>query len=445
MNKAIKSNLLTILIMIALVLGAIVGQFFLFDASATPEKLKQATDGWRTAGNLILIRPLMLIIVPLIFTSVLTGVTSIGDPKKLGVLGGATLIFYITTMILAVTTGVTLAWLINPGAAAATYAASEASNLAASVPTSAPAGGLGAAWLQILYMLIPNNFFSAAANNETLSIITATIALAVALTVVGPRARPFVAAVEALHEALMALVRWILWVLPLGVFFLVAWAVGNMGFSRLFQSLGLYILVVLVGLVIHSAVSLPTVLWLFARVNPFKYMWAMKPALLMAFGSASSLATMPVTIETSVNKGGCSRRASGLVLPLGATVNMDGTALYQGVAVIFLFQAFGIDLHFTQYLVIVLTATLAAVGAAGVPGGSIATTLIIITAVNTTLAAMPGVEPLPLSAIGLILGVDRILDMARTVVNVWGDSVGARIITRIAPDDPDPAKEAAYA
>jgi Na+/H+-dicarboxylate symporter len=217
-----------------------------------------------------------------------------------------------------------------------------------------------------------------------------------------------------------------------------------MGFKQLSQSLGLYVVVVLVGLTLHATVSLTTVLWLFARINPFRYLWAMKPALLMAFGSASSLATMPVTIETSVQKGGCSRRAAGLVLPLGATVNMDGTALYQGVAVIFLFQAFGVDLHFTQYLVIVLTATLAAVGAAGVPGGSIATTLIIIAAVNTTLGDMPGVEPLPPTAIGLILGVDRLLDMARTVVNVWGDSVGARIITRIAPDDIDPAKERAY-
>ncbi len=442
--KISKENLLTILIVIALVLGALVGQFLLFDASATPEKLKQNTQAWRTAGDLVLIRPLMLIIVPLIFTSVLTGVTSIGDPKKLGVLGGATLIFYVTTMILAVTTGVTLAWLIDPGAAAAGFAASQAEALSTTAAAATPSSGLGAAWLQILYMLVPNNFFAAAVENQTLSIITATIALGIAITVVGSKARPFVAAIEGLHEALMALVRWILWVLPLGVFFLVAWAVGNMGFRQLSQSLGLYVVVVLAGLLIHATVSLTTVLWLVARVNPFKYLWAMKPALLMAFGSASSLATMPVTIETSVQKGGCSRRAAGLVLPLGATVNMDGTALYQGVAVIFLFQAFGVDLHFTQYLVIVLTATLAAVGAAGVPGGSIATTLIIIAAVNTTLGDMPGVEPLPPTAIGLILGVDRLLDMARTTVNVWGDSVGARIISRIAPDDHLPGEEAAY-
>lgn len=444
MKPISKENLLTILIVVALVLGALVGQFLLHDPSATKEKMEQAVQPWKVAGDLVLIRPLMLIIIPLIFTSVLTGVTSIGDPKKLGVLGGATLIFYVVTMVFAVTTGVTLAWLFNPGGAATSLAATQVADAAATLP-SAPAGGLGAAWLQILYLLVPNNFFSAAANNETLSIITATIALGIAITVIGTKARPFVVVVESLHEILMTLVRWILWLLPIGVFFLVAWAVGRMGLKELFDSLKWYVLVVFAGLAIHMFGTLPLVLWALTKINPFKYLWSMKPALLMAFGSASSLATMPVTITTSVTKGGCSRRASGLVLPLGATVNMDGTALYQGVAVIFLFQAFGIELHFTQYLVIVLTATLAAVGAAGVPGGSIATTLIVIAAVNTTLAATPGVPVLPLSAIGIILGVDRILDMCRTTVNVWGDSVGARIITRIAPDDPDPAKEAAYA
>jgi len=141
-----------------------------------------------------------------------------------------------------------------------------------------------------------------------------------------------------------------------------------------------------------------------------------------------------ITIETATDKGGCSKRATGLVLPLGATVNMDGTALYQGITVIFLFQAYGYDLSMVEYMIVVLTATLSAVGAAGVPGGSLATILIIITAVNSTLATA-GHEPLPLSAIGLVLGVDRILDMCRTMVNVWGDSVGAKIISRLAPDE----------
>lgn len=440
MNKTLKSNLLTILILVALVLGALVGQFFLFDASATQDKLNEITRPWRTIGELILLRPLFLVITPLIFTSVLTGVTSIGEPKKLGVLGGATLLFYVVSMVFAVVTGVTLAALFKPGAGVEALAQTSAAPEVAEIE-----GGLSSAWLQLLYTIVPNNFFSAVVNGETLSIITATMILGVALTFLREKARPFLSVVESLHEALMLIVRWLLWLLPLGVFFLVAWAVGRMGLGQLFDSLKWYVFVVILGLVIHSMLWLPAMLWVLARVNPYRFLWAVRQPLLMAFGSASSLATLPVTIEACVDKGGCSRRASGLVLPLGATVNMDGTALYQGVCVIFLFQVFGIELHFTQYLIIVLTAILSAIGAAGVPGAGLATTIIVINAVNTSLAAIPGVNPLPPAALGIIIGVDRILDMCRTTVNVFGDMIVARIITRIAPDDPDPAKEAAYA
>jgi len=224
--------------------------------------------------------------------------------------------------------------------------------------------------------------------------------------------------------------------MPIGVFFLVAASVGQMGLGTLVDALARYVGTVFLGLGIHMFVTLPLILWLLARTNPFKYLWAIKPALLTAFGTSSSMATLPVTIETTSDLGGCSKRASGLVLPLGATVNMDGTALYQGIAVIFMYQAFGYDLGFAQYLVIVLTATLSAVGAAGIPGGGLVTTIIILSAVNRTIAAgNPNIEMLPLAAgLGLILPVDRILDMTRTMVNVWGDSVGARIITRLAPD-----------
>jgi Na+/H+-dicarboxylate symporter len=441
MRKAVKANLLTILILIALVLGATVGEVFLFSPDATDEKLEELTRPWRTIGELVLLRPLFLVITPLIFTSVLTGVTSIGEPKKLGVLGGATLLFYVVSMLIAVVTGVTLAAVFQPGAGVEGLA-QEAAAIATNVREIE--GGLSSAWLQLLYAIVPNNFFSAVVNGETLSLITATIVLGVALTFLGEKARPFLAVVESLHEALMLIVRWLLWLLPLGVFFLVAWAVGKMGLSQLFDSLKAYVFVVVGGLLIHSLVWLPGMLWLLGRVNPYRFMWAVRQPLLMAFGSASSIATLPVTIESCVERGGCSRRASGLVLPLGATVNMDGTALYQGVCVIFLFQVFGIELHFTQYLIIVLAAILSAIGAAGVPGAGLATTIIVINAVNTSLASIPGVSPLPPAALGLIIGVDRVLDMCRTTVNVFGDMVVARIITRMAPDEPHPDKEIAY-
>ncbi|TVQ60015.1 MAG: dicarboxylate/amino acid:cation symporter [Phycisphaerales bacterium] len=439
-----KTNLLTVLILAGVVLGVLFGHFLLWDPNASREALEQSTSWWRSAGDFLLMRPLMLIAAPLIFTSVLIGVTSVGDPRKLGVIGGATLVFYLVTMLLAVTVGVTVGATVKPGAnmpEEIRQAAQEVGrqHLEGRNIVPEPAGEqIGGAWRSILEQLIPDNLLRAGVEAQYLSIITVTIVLGIGLLVVGRRARPFLDVVEGVHEALMVIVRAILWVMPLGVMFLVAWSVGTMGLNNLVGALSKYVAAVLAGLGVHMFVTLPLVLWIITRTNPFKYMWAMRPALFTAFGTASSMATLPVTIETSVDKGGCSRRASGIVLPLGATVNMDGTALYQGIAVIFMFQAFGYDLHFAQYLVIVLTATLSAIGAAGIPGGGLVTTIIIVSAVNTTIAARdPGIPALPIAAgLGLILSVDRVLDMCRTTVNIWGDAVGARAITRLAPDDP---------
>ncbi len=442
-----KTNLLTFLIFMGLLLGVLVGHYFLWDASLTVEARDQSVAGWKTMGDLVFVRPLRLLIIPLVFTSVLTGITSIGDPKRLGLLGGATIVFYLATMIFAVVLGVTLGAVFEPGAGFPEDLRASMSEQAASVVSgvSTESGGLSGAWLAILYQMIPTNFFGAAVEGQALSIITSTIFLGIGIVALGEKAKPFTTAVESLHEVLMLLVQWVIWIMPVGVFLLVAWAVGKIGLETLADAVKNYILCVVGGLGLHMFVTLPLVLFVLARVNPYRYMWKMKTALLTAFGTSSSMATLPVTIETATEEAGCSKRAAGLVLPLGATVNMDGTALYQGIAVIFLFQAFGIDLSFTEYLAIVLTATLAAVGAAGVPGGSIATILIIITAVNSTLGAGGENAPqLPLAAIGLILPVDRILDMCRTVVNVWGDSVGARVISKLAPDEEE-EREAAYA
>ncbi len=434
-----STNLLTILVLIALVLGALIGQFFLYEQGATPDAVAEKVEPWRIAGDLVFIRPLKLMIIPLVFTSVLTGITSVGDPKKLGLIGGATVLFYVTTMILAVATGVSLAALFTPGSG---FPPDQLVDASQPPPIDTPEGGLGSAWVGLLRQMIPDNFLGAAVDAAALSVITATILLGVALVANGEKSRPVIEVVESLHEALMTVIRWVLWLMPLGVVFLVAAAVGQVGFGTLFESLGKYILVVLAGLLIHSLISLPAVLGLLTRINPYRYLWNMRPALITAFSTSSSMATLPVTIETAADSGGCSRRAAGIVLPLGATVNMDGTALYQGIAVIFLFQAYGIDLSFAEYLVIVLTATLSAVGAAGIPGGGIPIMMIIIAAVNTSLAGA-GKPTLPESAIALILPVDRILDMCRTSVNVWGDSVGARVISRLAPDI-DREKEAAF-
>lgn len=431
-----NSALLTTLILIGVVLGALIGHVFLWDPAAT-----SGPDGWKTFGDFILMRPLKLIAGPLIFTSVLLGVASLGDPKRLGLVGGATLVYYVSTMVLAVGLGVTLAATIEPGSGvpeAVKTAAQSAGEAHLQGRTAEPSAGgaLKSAWREILERMVPDNFLRSASEARYLSIITVAMALGIGLLGVGEKGKPFLSAVEALQEALMALVRWILWVMPLGVLVLVAWSVGTMGLGNLVGALAKYVLVVVLGLGLHAFVTLPLVLRVFGKTKPYRYMWNMRPALMTAFGTASSMATLPVTIATATEKAGCSKRAAGLVLPLGATINMDGTALYQGVAVIFMFQAFGYDLSLAQYLVIVLTATLAAVGAAGIPAGGLVTTIIIVSAVNSTLAANnPDIPTLPLAAgLGLILSVDRVLDMCRTSVNVWGDAAGAKIISRLAPD-----------
>jgi Na+/H+-dicarboxylate symporter len=227
----------------------------------------------------------------------------------------------------------------------------------------------------------------------------------------------------------------IIWVTPVGVFLLMTYTVGKIGLAALIGPLSKYIFVVLLGLAIHGIIVLPTILFLFTRRNPFDFMWRMRKALMTAFGTDSSSATLPVTLETAEHEGGCSKRAANFVLPLGSTVNMDGTALYEAVAVVFLFQLYGIELGFAELLVVVITATLAAVGAAGVPSAGLIMMVIVIKAVNTSLG--DETRELPLEAIGVIIGVDRIVDMCRTTVNVWGDAVGAKIMTRIAPDTPD--------
>jgi Na+/H+-dicarboxylate symporter len=210
------------------------------------------------------------------------------------------------------------------------------------------------------------------------------------------------------------------------------YTVGQIGYQALLGPLSKYLAVVLAGLAIHGFIVLSAILFLFTRKNPFRFMWQMRKALMTAFGTDSSSATLPVTLQTAEHEGGCSKRAANFVLPLGSTVNMDGTALYEAVAVVFLFQLYGIDLGLLELIVVVITATLAAIGAAGIPSAGLVMMVIVINAVNTSLGNPD--KALPLAAIGVIIGVDRVVDMCRTTINVWGDCVGAKIITRMAPD-----------
>jgi len=438
-----RSNLLTVLILIGLAGGVILGQWLHVTVGADDPR---ALDWLRDAGDLILIRPLTLMIIPLVFASVVVGVTSLGDPSKLGRVGGATLIYYFSTMFVAAVLGAVLVTAVEPGVglpadqvaslrADGERSLAERSDLRTNVG-AAETLGVSGAWMNIVRQMVPSNVFSEMTSNRPLGVIVAALLFGLALAATGQRAKPAIDFFNAVFAALMTLVLWILWLTPIGVLLLVAWTVGTIGLSALVGPLSKYMLVVVVGLLIHGAVILPLVLWFFGRTNPFRFMWQMRRALLTAFGTDSSSATLPVTIQTAETEGGCSKRSANFVLPLGATVNMDGTALYEAVAVVFLFQLLGIELSSAELIIVVITATLAAIGAAGIPSAGLVTMVIVITAVNRSLAGR-GVEALPIAAIGILLGVDRILDMCRTVVNVWGDAVGAKLITRIAPDPPD--------
>ncbi len=438
------SWLLTWLILGGLVVGAVVG-----------EGLYRAHDGavpagWIEAfgfvGNTFFMNLLKMLLVPLVASSVVVGVGSIGDPSKLGRIGSLTLVYYFATMAAAVVLGVVVVSTIQPGnldpeVQQKLIASGEAAYTAQGGEKTEAIGrhqteGLWGAFKNITAQMIPKNPLGDAAEGKLLPVIAFSLLLGVVLVTIGERGRPLMAVFESLFEAMMKLVDWVLWLAPLGVAALVAWTVARIGLGSLIGPLGLYVLAVVVGLAIHALVVLPAVLWGLGRTNPYRYMHQMRSALMTAFGTDSSSATLPVTIEAAETEGGCSKRSARFVLPLGATINMDGTALYEAVAVVFLFQCYGIALGPTELAIVVITATLAAVGAAGIPSAGLVTMAIVVTAVNGSLG---GDKQLPLAAIGIILGIDRILDMCRTTVNVWGDAVGAKLISRIAPDEPEAA------
>ncbi len=439
-------NLLTLLIVIGLVGGALYGQYALFGSMGDDPNAHWT----KQAGDLILIRPLYLMIIPLVFVSVVMGMTSIGDPSKLGVVGTSTVAYYLVTMLIAVTIGAILVTTFRPGDLSPETQAqligtaqddlADAESISQSIEDAKDTGKsqLGGAWMNILRQLIPRNIVEEMGQGRTLGVIVFALLFGLAIAAGGEATRPVAVLFEGLFAAVMKLVMWVIWLTPIGVFLLVSWTVGKVGLGQLVGPLSMYIAIVILGLAIHGLVVLPAVLYLFTRRNPFRYLWQMRRALMTAFGTDSSAATLPVTIESAEGPGGCSKRAANFVLPLGATVNMDGTALYEAVAVVFLFQLWGIELSFGELVIVVITATLAAIGAAGIPSAGTVTMLIVILAVNSGLRGQGMAEEdlLPEFAIGVIIGVDRIVDMCRTTVNVWGDAVGAKIISRLVPDEP---------
>lgn len=361
---------------------------------------------------------LKMTIIPLIVAAVISGVTSLGDIRKLGKIGSFTILYYASTTALAVLIGIIIVNIIEPGAGISTVTGSIPDNVADKESTG---------FKEIILSLVTPNLVASAANTQLLPIIVFCLFFAAALTTTGEKGKPVINFFDGLNETMMKLVIWIMYFAPIGIFALIASRLGQAGGGSAFwqeiSAVGLYMLTVILGLVIHFGI-LCGILLIFTK-RGLKYLDNMMRALITAFGTASSSATLPLTMECAIEDG-VDKRAVKFVLPLGATVNMDGTALYEAVAVLFIAQAYGITMGFQEQSIIFITATLAAIGAAGIPEAGLVTMVIVLTAVN-----------LPLEGIGMLLAVDWFLDRIRTTVNVWGDSVGATVIEKFLPEKTD--------
>lgn len=377
----------------------------------------------RFAGDIFL-RMLVLVVIPLVFTSMVSGITSLGDISQLSKVGGWTIFYYMATGAAAVVLGIVLVQAVEPGVKSDDTFAYVAEEFFGERETD-----IVGTLLQVVRGvpgdpgsgMIPANLFQAAADTNVLALILFAMVFGAALSALGPRGKPAVDFFVAANEAVMKIVRIIIWFAPVGIFGLIASNIADRGGASAFYEeltrLGWFVATVLAGLAIH-AVVLSVVLWVFARRNPLTYLLDLARALLTAMSTDSSSATLPVTMEC-VEQSKVSGRAAGFVLPLGATINMDGTALYEAVAAIFIAQSAGVPLGGAELVIIFLTATLAAVGAPGIPNAGLVTLLIVLSAVN-----------LPAAGIGTILAIDWFLDRGRTTVNVYGDAVGAAIIDR---------------
>ncbi len=373
------------------------------------EKFETLT-AWRAplafVGELFL-RLLKLIIIPLILASIVSGILKMSGPSDLGRVGVRTIGYYFLTTLLSVTMGLWVVNLLAPGVGLdLSLGATEALE-----PTPLA---------EVFLNIVPENPIEAFAAGDMLPTIFVAILVGLGLLTIGERGRPLAEVFEALNELVLKVTDWIMALAPIGVAGLLVDTLLDPDLVDLvafFSDLGMYMLAVLGGLGLHAVVTLPLLLVLFARRSPREYVRAMAPALLTAFSTASSSATYPLTRECATERAGVSEKSADFVLPLGATINMDGTALYEAVAAVFIANALGYELVFGQQVVIVLTATLAAIGAAGVPSAGLVTMIIVLESVG-----------LPAAGYGLVVAVDRLLDMCRTCVNVWGDSIGAAVV-----------------
>ena len=412
-------------ILIAIVLAGIIGAFTGTDAAVAGVTFHSVFDFIGT----LFINALKMLIVPLIASSMISGMAGIGQSGGgLGRLGGKTLGFYLATTLLAILVGLALVNAVQPGVNAAgepvkNELALEASK--AEVKTDLQSGGTAGDVVQIFVRMIPTNILdSASSNGAILSVIFFSLLFGFFMTKIEDEyAEPLYLFWNGIFQVMMKMTELIMKFAPIGVFGLVAKTVAETGFASAGPLLN-FSLVVLAALLAHALITLPLLLKFVAGVSPIAMYRAMAPALLTAFSTASSSATLPITMDCVEKNAGVSNRTSSFVLPLGATVNMNGTALYECVAVMFLAQAYGIDLSLGVQFTIVITALLTSVGVAGIPSASLVAIVVILNAVG-----------LPSEAVGVLFVFDRILDMSRTALNVFGDSVCAVIVGKLEGEE----------
>ena len=368
----------------------------------------------------LFINALKMLIVPLIMSSIIVGVAGIGSSGDLGRLGGKTLVYYLVSSLLAILVGLVLVNLFQPGIVAGEPARDILALDADGGAVAEKVAGAGAGALaEIFLRMVPTNVVSAAAEGQMLGLIFFSLLFGFFMTRVNHEtAETLYDFWDAVHRVMLRMTQWIMLFAPLGVFGLVAKTVARTGFEAA-APLVVFALTVLAALAVHTLVTLPVLVSVFARVRPYRMFSAMAPAMMTAFSTASSSATLPITMESLEKNAGVSNRTSSFVLPLGATINMDGTALYECVAAMFIAQAYGLELSFAVQFTIVVTALVTSIGVAGIPSASLVAIAIILSAVG-----------LPVEALGVLFVFDRILDMCRTSVNVFGDSCGAVIVAR---------------
>lgn len=397
---------LTRKILLGLVIGAVFGILLTFFSQSSWR------DVWvigllELVGG-IFINSIKMLVVPMVFVSLVCGVSSMGDVARIGRIGVKTMVFYLVTTAIAISLALVFAIIIEPGSG---LRLAELSKQESTIGVRQPL-------IKTLQNIIPQNPVNAMAEGNMLQIIFIALLTGISISMVGTQARPLFLFFDATNAVIMKMVLLLMTFAPYGVFALIARTFATVGIDAMLPLIK-YTTTVLLALLLHLSLVYMTALKFIGRLSPWQFFKNFLPAMSVAFSTASSNGTLPVTIETATERCGVSESIASFTLPLGATINMDGTAIMQGVAVVFLAQIYGVDLTPAAFLTVVLTATMASIGTAGVPGVGLITLSMVIESVN-----------LPVEGIALIIGVDRLLDMSRTVVNITGDAVCTLLIAR---------------